>query len=1032
MNEFKNLDKREIYEVESDILKNWKGVQGIYKKTLEVHKKDPKFVFYDGPAFANGHPGLHHMIAKNLKDIICKYHTMKGHYVLRKVGWDTHGLPIENHVEKKLNLHNKKEIEAFGIENFNNECRKSVRENEDTFTDLTNKMGQFIDVENPYLTYKNEYIETEWWILKKYFEEGLFYEGNRVTPYCPRCGTGLATHEVAQGYEDMAVDTVYVPMKIKRRENTYFLVWTTTPWTLLANIALCVNPDVEYSEVLVGENHFILASALVSTLFEDANIVKTYLGKDLEYIEYEQLIPILKPDKKAFFVTCADYVTTEDGTGVVHIAPAYGADDFEVAKKYDLPILNPVGKDGCYTEGPWEGMLVFDADKEVISYLKENDKLFKKQRMTHNYPHCWRCHSPLLYYTLPSYYIAVTKYKDKIIEANKKVNWYPAYVGEKRFGNWLENLKDWAVSRSRYWGTPIPYWTCDCGHTHMIGSIKELKELATTEIKEEELDLHRPYIDEIKITCPKCGKEMERIKDVLDCWFDSGSMPFAQYHYPFENEELFESQFPADFICEGIDQTRGWFYTLLVISTFVKGVSPYKNVLVNDLLLDAEGKKMSKSRGNIVEPFTTMKKYGADTVRFYLPYVSPVWTPLKFNEEGLKEVYSKFFNPLRNTYNFFAMYASTDKIDIEKCNVSYKEREEIDLWLLSKYHNLLKYVTESFEEYDLFKVVRAITNFVSEDLSNWYIRRNRNRFWGSELNNSKKSVYMTTYGILVGLAKMTAPIIPFLSEELYQNLTKEESVHLTSYPEYDETLINNDLEEKMDTVRELISIGRNVREEVKIKVREPLSECLLDGRLESLIGNLKDLILEELNVKEVVFVEDLSKYMNFQVKPNFKIAGPIFGADVKLFATYLSNISPEELNKVNNHEKITIIINEKEYVIDETYLDIRISAKEGYNAGMGNNLFVILNTHRSEELILEGIAREFISKVQNIRKTEDYNVIDRIIISYNGDDDIKESVEMFMDYIKSETLATEIIYDETVNNPLDLNGHRANIATKKV
>ena len=641
-------------------------------------------------------------------------------------------------------------------------------------------------------------------------------------------------------------------------------------------------------------------------------------------------------------------------------------------------------------------MLVFDADKEVISYLKENDKLFKKQRMTHNYPHCWRCHSPLLYYTLPSYYIAVTKYKDKIIEANKKVNWYPAYVGEKRFGNWLENLKDWAVSRSRYWGTPIPYWTCDCGHTHMIGSIKELKELATTEIKEEELDLHRPYIDEIKITCPKCGKEMERIKDVLDCWFDSGSMPFAQYHYPFENEELFESQFPADFICEGIDQTRGWFYTLLVISTFVKGVSPYKNVLVNDLLLDAEGKKMSKSRGNIVEPFTTMKKYGADTVRFYLPY------------------------------------ASTDKIDIEKCNVSYKEREEIDLWLLSKYHNLLKYVTESFEEYDLFKVVRAITNFVSEDLSNWYIRRNRNRFWGSELNNSKKSVYMTTYEILVGLAKMTAPIIPFLSEELYQNLTKEESVHLTSYPEYDETLINNDLEEKMDTVRELISIGRNVREEVKIKVREPLSECLLDGRLESLIGNLKDLILEELNVKEVVFVEDLSKYMNFQVKPNFKIAGPIFGADVKLFATYLSNISPEELNKVNNHEKITIIINEKEYVIDETYLDIRISAKEGYNAGMGNNLFVILNTHRSEELILEGIAREFISKVQNIRKTEDYNVIDRIIISYNGDDDIKESVEMFMDYIKSETLATEIIYDETVNNPLDLNGHRANIATKKV
>ena len=1026
MKNFKALDKRRPYDVEQDILNSWGGVQGIYEKTVAVHEKDPNFIFYDGPAFANGFPGLHHMIAKNLKDTICKYHVMTGHKVLRKVGWDTHGLPIENHVEKKLGLKTKKDIEALGIEKFNQTCRESVRENEAAFTDLTSKMGQFIDIEHPYLTYKNEYIETEWWILKQYFEKGLFYEGNRVTPYCPRCGTSLASHEVAQGYEDMTTDTVIVLMKSKNLD-AYFLVWTTTPWTLLSNVGLCVNPKEDYILCESKGEKFILASALAdSVLQSDYTVLKTFKGTDLEHQEYEQLIPELKIEG-GFFVCCDEYVTMDSGTGIVHLAPAFGEDDAHVGEKYHLPYVNPVGKDGCYTEGPWKGMLVFDADEEVIKYLKENDKLFKKQRMTHNYPHCWRCHSPLIYYTLPSYYIAVSKYKDQIIEANREVNWYPAYVGEKRFGNWLENLKDWAISRTRYWGCPIPYYTCECGHTLMLGSIAELKAMAIEKIDDETLDLHRPYIDNIHLKCPKCGKKMTRIPDVLDCWFDSGSMPFAQYHYPFENEELFNTQFPADFICEGIDQTRGWFYTLLVISTFVKGCAPYKNVLVNDLLLDAEGKKMSKSRGNIVEPFSTMEKYGADTVRFYLPYVSPVWTPLKFNEEGLKEVYSKFLNPLKNTYSFFQMYANADQIDTDECEVPVKDREEIDRWLLSKYNGLVKNVNEAFLEYDLNKVTRYIANFVSEDLSNWYIRRNRKRFWDSEMTLSKKSVYRTTYEVLEGLARLIAPITPFIAEEIYRNLTGEESVHLTKYPVADEALIDLTLEEKMDLVREIIRLGRNSREEAKIKVREPLSEVYLDGKLESKIKDLVPLILEELNVKKVTFIADLTLYMNFSVKPNFKEVGKIFGSKMKLFQESLATLKEEEILSLENGEEISIVMNDETVNVTSSMVDIRVLAKPGFNVAMEGNLFVILNTERTPELILEGMAREFVSKVQNMRKTKGLEITDRIILYYDGSEEFNKALEMFEEYIKDETLATTITKKNDLTEKFDINGEEVAI-----
>jgi len=1030
MKNFKELDKRDYSVVEGEIRDSWGSINEICERQIKNRNNNDYFVFYDGPAFANGFPGLHHMVAKNLKDAICKYKVMKGYKVIRKVGWDTHGLPVENHVEKKLGISSKKEIEALGIDKFNQECRNSVRENEAAFTDLTRKMGQFIDVENPYLTYKNEYIETEWWILKKFYEENMFYEGTRVVPYCPHCGTGLATHEVAQEYVSDAAITLYVPFK-KKDEDVYFLAWTTTPWTLIANVALCVNPNEDYGLVKSNGHKFILAASLVKNVMgEDATILETFKGKTLEYQEYEQLIPSLSVDKKAFYVTCDEYVTTEDGTGIVHQAPAFGEDDANVAKKYDLPYLNPVGKDGCYTEGLWKGKFVHDVNEEVAQYLKENGKVFKRQKIMHDYPHCWRCHTPLIYYSMPSYYLRVSNLRDRLVKANQSVNWYPAYVGEKRFANWISNAKDWNVSRSRYWGSPIPFWKCECGYNHMVGSIEELKSMAIDSIGDD-LDLHKPYIDNIHLKCPKCGAKMTRILDVLDCWFDSGSMPFAQYHYPFENKELWETQFPADFICEGIDQTRGWFYTLLVISTFVKDCSPFKNVLVNDLLLDAEGKKMSKSRGNIVEPFTTIKEYGADTVRFYLPYVSPVWTPLKFDMEGLKEVHSKFFNPLRNAYSFFTMYANVDGIDTDLCQVPYEEREEIDKWLLSKYNRLVKDVTLAFEEYDLNKVVRFMTSFVSEDLSNWYIRRTRNRFWGSALDNSKKSVYITTYEVLAGLSKLLAPISPYLSEEMYRNLTGEESVHLADYPVCDESLINEKLETKMDLVRTLISVGRYVREENKIKVRQPLSEALIDGKNEELIGDLIPLIKEELNVKNVTFASDLSKYMNFTVKPNFKVVGKILGSKIKEFGNALESLNDEDITKLNNGEEITVKLSCEDFVVNSEMVDIRISSKEGFNVGMENKEFIILNTELTHELLLEGIAREFISRVQNMRKSEDFNISDRINVTYSGEEMVREAIDTFSDLVKGEILALELSYDNTANLDIDLNGHKAGIVIKK-
>lgn len=1033
--EFKELEKGKISEVEGKILAKWKE-ENILEKTIENRKDNETWVFYDGPIYANAKPGIHHVLAKTIKDSFCKYKTMKGYKVLRKIGLDTHGLPIEVNVEKKLGFKTKADIEKFGIENFCRECNNATALNIDEVNLLTDNMGQFIDSRHPYVTCSNEFIESEWWLIKEIDKKGLIYYGNKVLPYCPRCGTELSANEVGQGYQEDSVNTVIVPFKIKDSD-TYFLVWTTTPWTLMANVALCVNPDLEYIKVSSMGYKFIVAKSLANkVLGDDFEVLETYKGTDLVGTNYEQLMPFAEVEGKCFEVLADSYVTSEDGTGIVHIAPAYGDDDNRVCKENGIGFVNPVGKDGCYTTGPWKGTLVTDKDLEIeiIKWLKENDKLFKKIKLTHDYPHCWRCHSPLIYYSKPAWYIRTTEYKDKILEANKTVSWHPDYVGTKRFNNWLENMVDWGISRNRYWGCPMPIWICSsCGEKHVIGSIKELDDMKVGDIDVKNMELHRPYIDEVHIKCPKCNGIMNRVTDVMDVWFDSGAMPYAQFHYPFENKELFESQFPADFIAEGVDQTRGWFNSLICISTIVSGVSSFKNVVVNDMVLDSNGKKMSKSTGNIIDPIKIMEEYGADTVRWYMLYASPVWTPLKFDVEGLKEVHSKFFNPLRNSYNFFAIYANADKItDINTCRVEYNDREDIDKWLLSKYNKLIKEVTEAYDEYDLNKVVKLITDFTSIDLSNWYIRRNRDRFWDNLMTTSKKSVYMTTYEVLLGLSRLIAPIASYTAEEIYTNLTGNISVHLSDFPICNEELIDLKLEEKMDLVRDLISIGRNVREESKIKVRQPISEILLDKKKEKVIGELTSLIKEELNVKEVIYTDDLSTYMNFMVKPNFKEVGKIFGKNIKEFSDKLLELSNEDINKLENNESIKMSIDNTTYDITKDMVDIRISSKEGFKAMVVGNNFVILNTVITKELENEGLARETISKVQQLRKTMNFDITDRINMYIDATSEYKENIKDYLDMIKDETLTINVYDKDGIEDKVNINDYEVGFVLEKV
>lgn len=1004
---FKQLSKENVKVREQKTSAYWKKLN-LLKRSVEDRKDGQSYVFYDGPPTANGKPGIHHVISRTMKDMTVRYKTMRGFYVERKAGWDTHGLPVEIEAEKKLGLHSKKDIEDYGVAKFNKVCKESVFTYSGMWKDMSDRMAFLADMDNPYITLDNNYIETSWHLMDDFFKKGLVYEGAKILPYCPRCGTGLASHEVAQGYKNIKSETATVKFKLKDKDE-YFLAWTTTPWTLPSNVGLTVGPEIDYIKArLNGEVYYVAKNLAEKVLGEEYEVLENFKGKDLEYIEYEQLLPFIKVDKKAFFVTAADYVTVEDGTGIVHTAPAFGEDDYQTGRRYDLPLVNPVNEEGKFDTTPWKGKFVMDADHEIIHYLRDEGKLFSKQKMEHNYPHCWRCGTPLIYYSKPSWYIEVTKYKDKLIENNKSVNWYPSFTGEKRFGNWLENLNDWAISRSRYWGTPLNIWKCDdCGHTTSVGSRKELVERAKEDI-DENIELHRPYVDDVHLTCEKCSGNMTREKDVIDVWFDSGAMPFAQHHYPFENKEKFDKLFPADFISEGIDQTRGWFYTLMAISTLYKGISPYKNVLVNDLILDKTGQKMSKSKGNTVDPFEMFDKYGADVVRFYSIYVSPAWIPTKFDEEGLKEVDSKLFRSYKNIYSFFQLYANTDGIDPREFFVPYENRAEIDRWLLSRFNSLVKLYDNEMEIFEYTKVARAISEFLIEDFSNWYIRRNRRRFWTTEINDDKKAVYNTTYEVLLGVTKLLSPMIPFLTEEIFNNLTREESVHLSFLPKLDESLISLELEEKMDLVRKVVTLGRASREDAKIKVRQPLKEILLEKSLESKIGDLVELIKEELNIKEVVFTDDLSEFMNYELKPDFKVAGKILGSKIKDFGNKLREVNPKEFVEKLENGRVSLELNGEETQILREYVEVRISSKEGFDISMDSGIFVILDTALNQELIQEGYMREFVSKVQQLRKNSGFEVTDEIEVEYETSDEVFESIEKFKEEISTEILAKKL------------------------
>ena len=1035
MSVFPELPDKNPGDRERELADEWQEMN-LLQKCVDLRSDSEPYVFYEGPPTANGRPGIHHVIARTLKDTVCRYQTMQGYMVRRKAGWDTHGLPVEIEVEKELDLNSRQEIEEYGIDKFNERCRESVFEYEEQWREMTERMGYLIDMDDPYITLSNDYIESVWWILDQFFQEDFIYKGHKILPYCARCGTGLASHEVAQGYEEITSNSVYVRIKRKDKDE-YFLIWTTTPWTLAANVTLTVHPDKTYVKARYKDDVYYIEENRAEDVFvDDYEVLERVKGEELEGIEYEQLMPFVevKSDKEAFYVTLGDYVTAEEGTGIVHSAPAFGEEDYKTGRKYNLPVLQPVDEDGKYTSTPWEGQFVMDANEDIVDWLIENEKLVRSQKVDHNYPHCWRCDTPLLYYARGSWYIEMTRIKDRLIENNNGVDWYPDFVGEKRFGNWLDNLKDWAISRNRFWGTPLNIWECDCGELTSVSSREELRENAVNEVPED-LELHRPFVDEVKLECPQCSGEMERVEEVIDCWFDSGSMPFAQYHYPFENEELFDEQFPADFICEGIDQTRGWFYSLIAISSFVTGESPYERVLVNDLILDAEGKKMSKSRGNTVDPFNMFDKYGADVLRWYLLQVSPPWTPTRFDEEGMQEIDSKFYRTLKNVYYFFQLYAGTDDVDPRDFTVPVEERNRIDRWVLSRYHSTVQEVVEQMSEYHLTNAVRAIQDFIDEDLSNWYIRRCRRRFWAEDLDRDKKSVYLTTYEVLEGLARLIAPFAPFLSEDLHRSLTGSESVHLQDYPEADKEFIDEDLEERMGLVGSLVTMGRAAREAEELKVRQPISRVFISAEHSDKISELVPLLKEELNVKEVEFTDDPSRFMEYEVKPNFEIVGPQLRDKVKTFASRLEEMEARKTAKrLEAGEELTVDLDGEKFSFTEEEVIINISSREGYSVGMEENEFIVLETELTPELRAEGYAREFISRVQTLRKEHDFDVLDRIKITYSSEEEVDRAVKEFHDYISEETLADEIISVEEMEDgeEFELNGVPARIKVKKL
>ena len=999
----------------------------IFEKSMEDREGCPQYMFYDGPPTANGKPHIGHVLTRVIKDMIPRYRTMKGYEVPRKAGWDTHGLPVELEVEKALGLDGKDQIEKYGVEPFIKKCKERVWKYKGMWEDFSNTVGFWADMDDPYVTYHNTFIESEWWALKKIWDKGLLYKGFKIVPYCPRCGTPLSAQEVAQGYKDVKERSAIVRFKVKD-EDAYILAWTTTPWTLPSNIALCVNPEEDYAKVKAADGYtYYMAVALLDTVLgklgDEENGVKayevleTYKGQDLEYKEYEPLYQCAydcaaKQNKKAFYVTCDTYVTLTDGTGVVHIAPAFGEDDAKVGRKYDMPFVQLVDEKGEMGKTtPFAGLFVKKADPEVLKDLDGRGLLFDAPKFEHSYPHCWRCDTPLIYYARESWFIKMTAVKDDLIANNNTINWIPESIGKGRFGDWLENVQDWGISRNRYWGTPLNIWECECGCQHSIGSIEELKSMSDN--CPDEIELHRPYIDNVTIKCPKCGKEMHRVPEVIDCWFDSGSMPFAQYHYPFENQELFEKHFPADFISEAVDQTRGWFYSLLAISTLIFNKAPYKNVIVLGHVQDENGQKMSKSKGNAVDPFDALEKYGADAIRWYFYINSAPWLPNRFHGKAVTEGQRKFMGTLWNTYAFFVLYANIDEFDATKYTLEYEKLSVMDKWLLSKLNSAIKAVDEDLANYKIPEAAKALQSFV-DDMSNWYVRRSRERFWAKGMEQDKINAYMTLYTALVEICKTAAPMIPFMTEDIYQNLVRSidanapESIHLCDFPKVNEAHIDKELEENMDRVLKLVVMGRACRNTANIKNRQPIGQMYVKADFE-LSEFFDAIVADELNVKNVTFTQEVRDFTSYSFKPQLKTVGPKYGKLLGGIKNVLSGLDGNAaMDELNANGCLRFEVNGEEVVLNREDLLIDTAQMEGYVSEDDNGITVVLDTNLSEELLEEGFVREIISKVQTMRKEADFEVMDKIVITYEGSEKAETVFAKNADEIGAETLALEV------------------------
>ena len=1043
---FKQLtDKINYHELEQKVLAFWDS-EKVFEKSVTSRSGKPAFTFYEGPPTANGKPGIHHVMARTLKDLVCRYKTMQGFQVPRKAGWDTHGLPVEIEVEKMLGFKHKDEIVRYGVAKFNEECRKSVWKYKTEWEELTRQMGYWVDLAHPYVTFENNYIESVWWALRQFFDKKLIYKGYKIQPYCPRCETPLSSHEVSLGYKDVKDPSIYIKLKVKGEENTFFLVWTTTPWTLISNVALAVHPEVGYVKAEYKGENLILAEARLPLLGEEYSIVEKFKGSALVGKEYERIYNYHPVEEKGWYVVGAEFVTTEDGSGIVHMAPAYGEDDYQAGRKYGLPTIHPVNKSGEF--GPevtdFAGKFVKDADPEIIANLKERGILFKKEQYLHSYPHCWRCTSPLLYYARESWYIRTTEYAAKMIAENRTINWIPKEVGEGRFGNWLEENKDWALSRDRFWGTPLPIWICsDCGKQKCVGSIAELKEGSNVS---EPIDLHKPFVDGVTFAC-ECGGTMKRTPELIDVWFDSGSMPFAQWHYPFENKDVFKRAYPADFISEGIDQTRGWFYTLHAIGTSLFGKASYRNVLVNELILDKQGQKMSKSKKNTVDPFELIRKYGADATRWFLISASPVWRPTLFDEEGLAEVQRKFFSTLLNTYAFFALYANVDGFMYKEERIPVAERPEIDRWVLSELNSLVRNYEQWMNEYDVTRAARGVSDFAIDRLSNWYVRRNRRRFWKSERGRDKTAAYQTLYECLVTVTKLVAPFAPFMSDELFRNLNavtaREQvaSIHLADFPRVEQAAIDPDLEQRMEKAITIVSLVRAMRMKANLKVRQPLSKIMIPvtGEKEKNgIRQMQDVILEEINVKSIEYVTEDSGIVRRKAKPNFKTLGPKFGKAVQAVAARVRECTAAEVNTLLATGTLTVAANGSEYTIAPEDVEILHEDIKGWLVGSEGPVTVALDTELTDDLIDEGLAREFVNRIQNMRKEAGFDVTDRIRIEYRSSERLSRALERMASYVQQETLALDfrpLGEGEKNSLPLrkeDVSGESSEIGLEKV